>query len=119
MDHRRITLVAGSGGKGANSFHSEPRKEWGGPDGGNGGDGGSVVLRGSSPVHPQGTRVSLLGLEKCHKNKSHGFFLLVQLQLIGSLNHWLKLFPSTREKMGSQGAARIAMAGMATPHMFM
>lgn len=41
-----MKLVAGSGGKGASSFHSEPRKEWGGPDGGNGGDGGSIIIKG-------------------------------------------------------------------------
>ncbi|XP_070695650.1 uncharacterized protein SCO4629 isoform X2 [Pempheris klunzingeri] len=45
VDHRRVRLVAGSGGKGACSFHSEPRKEWGGPDGGNGGDGGSIIIK--------------------------------------------------------------------------
>ncbi|XP_060913908.1 mitochondrial ribosome-associated GTPase 2 [Labrus mixtus] len=44
-DHRCVKLVAGSGGRGACSFHSEPRKEWGGPDGGNGGDGGSIVIK--------------------------------------------------------------------------
>ncbi|XP_008317544.1 mitochondrial ribosome-associated GTPase 2 isoform X3 [Cynoglossus semilaevis] len=45
VDHRRVKLVAGSGGRGACCFHSEPRKEWGGPDGGNGGDGGSIVIK--------------------------------------------------------------------------
>lgn len=40
-----MKLVAGSGGKGACSFHSEPRKEWGGPDGGNGGDGGNIIIK--------------------------------------------------------------------------
>ncbi|XP_059189920.1 mitochondrial ribosome-associated GTPase 2 [Centropristis striata] len=45
IDHRRVKLVAGSGGKGACTFHSEPRKEWGGPDGGNGGDGGSIIIK--------------------------------------------------------------------------
>ncbi|XP_068453636.1 mitochondrial ribosome-associated GTPase 2 [Clinocottus analis] len=45
VDQRRVKLLAGSGGKGASSFHSEPRKEWGGPDGGNGGDGGSIVIK--------------------------------------------------------------------------
>ncbi|KAJ0036947.1 hypothetical protein NQD34_005624 [Periophthalmus magnuspinnatus] len=45
VDYRNVRLVAGAGGKGACSFHSEPRKEWGGPDGGNGGDGGSVVIK--------------------------------------------------------------------------
>ncbi|KAL2103632.1 hypothetical protein ACEWY4_000500 [Coilia grayii] len=45
VDYRRVKFVAGSGGKGACTFHSEPRKEWGGPDGGNGGDGGSIILK--------------------------------------------------------------------------
>ncbi|XP_029995845.1 mitochondrial ribosome-associated GTPase 2 [Sphaeramia orbicularis] len=45
VDHRKVMLMAGSGGKGACSFHSEPRKEWGGPDGGNGGDGGSIIIK--------------------------------------------------------------------------
>ncbi|XP_029291896.1 LOW QUALITY PROTEIN: mitochondrial ribosome-associated GTPase 2 [Cottoperca gobio] len=45
VDHRRVKLFSGSGGKGASSFHSEPRKEWGGPDGGNGGDGGNIIIK--------------------------------------------------------------------------
>ncbi|XP_064154576.1 mitochondrial ribosome-associated GTPase 2 [Anguilla rostrata] len=45
VDHRTVKLVAGTGGKGACTFHSEPRKEWGGPDGGNGGDGGSIIIK--------------------------------------------------------------------------
>uniref|UniRef100_A0A8C6UQZ5 Mitochondrial ribosome-associated GTPase 2 n=1 Tax=Neogobius melanostomus TaxID=47308 RepID=A0A8C6UQZ5_9GOBI len=45
VDHRHVRLVAGTGGKGASTFHSEPRKEWGGPDGGNGGDGGSIIIK--------------------------------------------------------------------------
>ncbi|KAM9343907.1 mitochondrial ribosome-associated GTPase 2 [Pholidichthys leucotaenia] len=50
VDHRRVKLVAGSGGKGACTFHSEPRKEWGGPDGGNGGDGGSIIIKADKSV---------------------------------------------------------------------
>ncbi|KAJ8016237.1 hypothetical protein DPEC_G00005120 [Dallia pectoralis] len=45
VDHRRVKLHAGAGGKGACTFHSEPRKEWGGPDGGNGGNGGNITLK--------------------------------------------------------------------------
>ncbi|XP_071332834.1 mitochondrial ribosome-associated GTPase 2 [Trachinotus anak] len=45
VDQRRVKLMAGSGGNGACCFHSEPRKEWGGPDGGNGGDGGSIIIK--------------------------------------------------------------------------
>ncbi|KAG8513306.1 Mitochondrial ribosome-associated GTPase 2, partial [Galemys pyrenaicus] len=46
VDHRRVLVRGGSGGGGASCFHSEPRKEFGGPDGGDGGSGGHVVLRG-------------------------------------------------------------------------
>lgn len=46
-----MKFVAGSGGNGACTFHSEPRKEWGGPDGGNGGDGGNVILKGECSIH--------------------------------------------------------------------
>ncbi|XP_016111246.1 mitochondrial ribosome-associated GTPase 2 [Sinocyclocheilus grahami] len=45
VDHRRVKVAAGSGGDGASSFHSEPRKEWGGPDGGNGGAGGDIIIK--------------------------------------------------------------------------
>ena len=43
----RVTLFvrAGSGGPGSASLHSEPFKPRGGPDGGDGGRGGDVVLR--------------------------------------------------------------------------
>ncbi|XP_062315235.1 uncharacterized protein SCO4629 isoform X2 [Osmerus eperlanus] len=46
VDYRNVKLIAGAGGKGACTFHSEPRKEWGGPDGGNGGDGGNIIIKG-------------------------------------------------------------------------
>ncbi|XP_067227551.1 mitochondrial ribosome-associated GTPase 2 isoform X1 [Chanodichthys erythropterus] len=45
VDHRRVKVVAGSGGDGASTFHSEPWKEWGGPDGGNGGAGGDIIIK--------------------------------------------------------------------------
>ncbi|XP_041112656.1 mitochondrial ribosome-associated GTPase 2 [Polyodon spathula] len=45
VDHRRVSLTGGKGGKGASTFHSEPRKEFGGPDGGNGGDGGAIIIK--------------------------------------------------------------------------
>lgn len=49
----RVTLhaIAGSGGRGVASVHREKYKPLGGPDGGNGGHGGSVILR----VDPQMT----------------------------------------------------------------
>lgn len=45
VDETRIKAVAGAGGDGVVGFHHEPYKPKGGPDGGNGGDGGSVILR--------------------------------------------------------------------------
>ena len=45
VDRARLTVSAGNGGHGCASIHREKFKPLGGPDGGNGGDGGSVILR--------------------------------------------------------------------------
>jgi GTPase len=45
VDEARFVVRAGSGGDGSVSFNREKYKPRGGPDGGRGGDGGSVVLR--------------------------------------------------------------------------
>ena len=45
VDEVTITVAAGAGGKGVVSWHREPYKPKGGPDGGDGGPGGSVVIR--------------------------------------------------------------------------
>ncbi|OXB67892.1 hypothetical protein ASZ78_005574 [Callipepla squamata] len=50
VDHRRVRVVGGRGGEGGQSFHSEPRKIFGGPDGGNGGDGGHVILKADQQI---------------------------------------------------------------------
>ena len=49
VDRVRLTVRAGDGGNGCASVHREKFKPLGGPDGGNGGRGGSVVIR----VDPQ------------------------------------------------------------------
>lgn len=45
IDEARLTVRGGRGGDGSVSFNREKFKPRGGPDGGHGGDGGSVVLR--------------------------------------------------------------------------
>jgi GTP-binding protein len=51
VDECTVFARAGRGGNGSASLHSEPFKPRGGPDGGNGGDGGSVVFEVSRGVH--------------------------------------------------------------------
>ena len=51
VDECVVQLQAGRGGNGSAHLHSEPYKPRGGPDGGNGGHGGSVVFEVSKGVH--------------------------------------------------------------------
>lgn len=44
VDEARVYVSSGKGGNGAASFHKQKYKPRGGPDGGNGGRGGSVIL---------------------------------------------------------------------------
>lgn len=46
VDHRKVRVIGGKGGDGIACFLSEPRKEFGGPNGGDGGDGGHVIFKG-------------------------------------------------------------------------
>ena len=45
LDHVKIYIKAGNGGDGSPSFRREKFIEFGGPDGGDGGKGGSIILR--------------------------------------------------------------------------
>ncbi len=51
VDEAVITVRSGKGGNGCVSFRREKFMPKGGPDGGNGGDGGSVLVRASSRLH--------------------------------------------------------------------
>ena len=50
VDEARIKVMAGAGGNGAVGWHREPYKPKGGPDGGNGGRGGDVIVRADDSV---------------------------------------------------------------------
>lgn len=51
IDYAKITLQAGNGGKGAITFHREKYIDKGGPDGGDGGKGGDIILKTNSNLH--------------------------------------------------------------------
>ena len=51
VDECTVFLTAGRGGNGSASMHSEPYKPRGGPDGGSGGHGGSIVFEVSRGMH--------------------------------------------------------------------
>ena len=50
IDRVSVHAIAGDGGNGCSSVHREKFKPLGGPDGGNGGTGGSVMLVADSSV---------------------------------------------------------------------
>ncbi len=50
IDHVKICARSGAGGSGAVSFRREKHVPKGGPDGGNGGRGGHIILKGSTDV---------------------------------------------------------------------
>ena len=51
IDHAQIQLKAGNGGSGAVSFRREKFHPKGGPDGGEGGRGGHIILKASNNLH--------------------------------------------------------------------
>ncbi len=51
LDHIQLRVVAGHGGSGAMSFRREKFAPWGGPNGGDGGKGGSITLRANKALN--------------------------------------------------------------------
>ncbi|RLV49668.1 GTPase ObgE [Nocardioides mangrovicus] len=85
VDQVRLHVVGGRGGHGVASVHREKFKPLGGPDGGNGGPGGSVVLRVDPDVttlldyHHTGSRKAEHGGQGAGglRNGSHGADLVL------------------------------------------
>src|ERR1700719_10899 len=77
-DHAALRVHAGHGGNGCASVHREKYKPLGGPDGGNGGRGGSVILEGDASTstlldfHPRNVRNAALASQK---RRAPGFAL--------------------------------------------
>ena len=80
VDRVTLHVSAGRGGNGVASVHREKFKPLGGPDGGNGGPGGSVILRVDPDVttlvdyHHSPHRKAEIGGHGAggHKNGTHG-----------------------------------------------
>ncbi|GAB3658058.1 GTPase ObgE [Nocardioides korecus] len=80
VDRVRLHVVAGRGGNGVASVHREKFKPLGGPDGGNGGPGGSIILRVAQDVttlidyHHNAKRIGEHGGHGAgaHRNGAHG-----------------------------------------------
>ena len=47
IDWRRVHVIAGSGGNGKISLRREAHQEFGGPDGGDGGNGADIIFQGN------------------------------------------------------------------------
>jgi len=85
VDRVTLHVIAGRGGNGVASVHREKFKPLGGPDGGNGGPGGSVVLRVDPDVttlidyHHNAKRQAEHGGHGAgdHKNGTHGHDLVL------------------------------------------
>lgn len=70
VDEASISVIAGTGGNGSSSFRREKYVPFGGPDGGDGGRGGSVFLEGDSGLN---TLVDFRHLRKYKaQNGQHG-----------------------------------------------
>ncbi|KAL8570115.1 hypothetical protein ACOMHN_033794 [Nucella lapillus] len=120
VDYRRVVVQGGSGGNGCLSFTSEPRKEWAGPDGGCGGNGGHIIFQAStnckSLAHFRAVIKAEDGIKgqtkNCHgKNAEHTYIdvplgTIVRTEagaVIGSLEKHRDVFVAARGGAGGKG----------------
>lgn len=87
VDRVVLHVQAGNGGHGCTSIHREKFKPFGGPDGGNGGHGGDVILEVDSNVHtlldfhfrPHAKAGNGKGGQGSHRNGANGESLVLQV----------------------------------------
>ena len=91
LDQAKIYIKAGNGGSGSASFRREKFIEFGGPDGGDGGKGGSIVFESDKskllrvrsilvPVSPSGTgKTFKLLIFSLYKSKQKIKFLIPEI----------------------------------------
>ncbi|XP_028848484.1 mitochondrial ribosome-associated GTPase 2 [Denticeps clupeoides] len=113
IDHRKVKVVAGSGGDGACTFHSEPRKEWGGPDGGNGGNGGNIIIKVDRQVKSLSLVTALYhggngesgGSKNCYGRNAHNTYISVPIGTI------VREFGKTVADLSQHGQEYVAAYG--------
>ena len=134
IDECRISVQAGNGGRGCASFRRERFVPRGGPDGGNGGRGGSVILEGSaglSTLYDARHRKSYRARNGAHgrgarKNGASGANVVLRLPLgtvvradSGELLHELlgdgEQFVAARGGRGGRGNASFASSTNQSP----
>ena len=69
VDQKELSIEAGKGGDGAALFRREKYVPYGGPDGGDGGHGGSVIIEGRNNLH---ALTHLARMEKVEAEAGHG-----------------------------------------------
>jgi GTP-binding protein len=85
VDETTVFVKGGRGGNGAATLHSEPYKPLGGPDGGNGGPGGSVIFEVSGRArdlswladHPHQSAADGVGGQKAKRDGAAGKDLVI------------------------------------------
>src|SRR5690242_19477469 len=112
VDRVVLNLAAGNGGNGVASVRREKFKPLGGPDGGNGGHGGSVVLR----VDPQST--TLLEYHRHpHRRAANGAPGAGDERIGADGDDLVLPVPEGTVVKDSSGAMVIDLVGMGTEHV--
>src|SRR5271169_2261948 len=106
VDRVRIVARAGNGGPGACSFLREKNMPDGGPDGGNGGRGGSVVIERQEGEDMFNIVTGFLGDDVLMYASDYPHSECQFPQSIDNILAWSSLGPDTRKKLLWENATR-------------